>query len=127
MKKLPATWEELCAIAERDPLALPDVSAYPEKHRKHAIADFKLIIAAEVLNEGWTPDYNNDDEWKYFPYFEVEASKDKPSGFGLAYGDYDDWLTHTHVGSRLCYKSSALAKYAGETFIDIYKDHQLIE
>lgn len=127
MKKLPGTWEQVCAIAGKDPLVLPDVSAYAEKHRKHAIADFKLIIIAEVLNEGWTPDYTNYDEYKWFPYFDVDADKERKSGFGLSCHVCDYWLSHSTVGSRLCYKSRELAKYSGETFIEIHKDYQLVE
>lgn len=125
MKKLPSTWEEICAVKGRDPLILPDVSAYDEKHRKHAIADFKLIIIAEVLNEDWIADYTNYKP-KYFPVFEVIANKENPSGSGLACDIYGYWNAHTAVGSRLCYKSVELAKYSGKTFLDIHKDYQLI-
>lgn len=76
----------------------------------------KLIIIARALNEGWTPDWSNHNQYKYVPWF-----KEK-SGFGLAYGGYDIWRTSTHVGSRLCFKTSDLAEYAGKQFANEYRD-----
>jgi hypothetical protein len=45
-----------------------------------------------------------------------------PSGVGFSYVDCVRWLTSSDVGSRLCFKSSELAEYAGKTFESIYKD-----
>lgn len=81
----------------------------------------KLIIIAKALNEGWVPDWSNDNEYKYQPWF-----KEKP-GFGLAYGGYGDWLTRTLVGSRLCYRTSELAEYAATQFADLYNDFLTIK
>jgi len=75
----------------------------------------KLSIIREVLNEGWTPDWNNDLEYKYYPYFDMRNNT-------LVYGNYHDWYTFSLVSSRLCFKTSALAEYAGKQFIEIYKD-----
>jgi len=105
---------------------VPDVSALPEKHQKALIAHYKLIIIAEALNQGWTPNYNDYDEWKYFPWFEVEASEENPSGSGFSRSDCDYWNTHATVGSRLCFRTKTLAKYAGRQFEELYKDYFLI-
>ena len=45
------------------------------------------------------------------------------SGAGFSYGGYDDWNANSDIGSRLCFKTRELAKYMGETFIDLYKDY----
>ena len=42
------------------------------------------------------------------------------AGFACAYSHYSPSNTYAYVGSRLCFKSSALAKYAGEQFAEIY-------
>ena len=42
------------------------------------------------------------------------------AGFAYAVSNYAPSGTSADVGSRLCFKSSALAKYAGEQFAEIY-------
>ena len=81
----------------------------------------KLIIIVRALNEGWEPNWSDDNEYKYMPWFKHK------SGFGLSYLVYDRWATLTVVGSRLCYKSRELAEYAGTQFADIYNDYLTIK
>lgn len=78
------------------------------------IAYQKLKLIAQALNEGWKPDLGNDNEPKYYPWFNFKG------GFSY-YGAYCS-CTGSHVGSRLCFKSRELAEYAGKQFISIYKD-----
>jgi hypothetical protein len=77
----------------------------------------KLIVQA--LNEGWTPDWTDSSQGKYYPWFNMDDSS-APSGFSC--DDCVIWHSVTDVGSRLCFKSSKLAQYAGEQFIDIYRE-----
>ncbi len=77
------------------------------------IAYRQIKLIAQVLNEGWKAEPFNESQYKYYPYFYVKNG-------AFVYLDYDDWHSHTNVGSRLCYKSSDLAVYAGKTFLDIY-------
>lgn len=81
----------------------------------------KLIIIARALNEGWQPDWSDQSQYKYVPWFEHK------SGFGLSYDGCDRWYSHTTVGSRLCYKSRQLAEYAGKQFADIYNQYLSIK
>lgn len=81
-----------------------------------ALAYLKLSIIARALNEGWKPNWNDRDERKYVPWFKTKM------GVGFSYCGCGDWLSNTSVGSRLCYKTQELAEYAGEQFIDIYRD-----
>jgi hypothetical protein len=82
------------------------------------IAYKKIKLIAKVLNEGWTPDWTNSNETKYYPWFEMGS----PSGGGFSCYDCARWNSFSGVGSRLCYKSRDLAIYAGKHFTDIYKD-----
>jgi hypothetical protein len=76
----------------------------------------KLVCLA--FNEGWLPDWTNSNEYKYFSWFNMGSS----SGVGFSYHGCADWLARSRVGSRLCFKSSDLAKYAGQLFEqEIYK------
>ena len=76
----------------------------------------KEIVKA--FNEGWTPDWTDSTQGKYYPWFEMGS----PSGGGFSCSDFDRWHTASYVGSRLCYKSADLAKHAGQLFESIYKD-----
>ncbi len=104
-------------------------------------AYLKLRIITAALNEGWTPQFT-EDEYRYFPWFwlytkEEIAKMDKEerkkvvlfggsassgADAGFAYALTVDAPSNTvaPVGSRLCFKSSALAEYAGKQFAEIY-------
>src|SRR5204863_8264299 len=47
---------------------------------EHAINSFrKVTLIAKVLNEGWTPDWTDEDQKKYWPWFDLS------SGSGLVF------------------------------------------
>ncbi len=119
------TFEDACKALQISE-ALPEVSALPEKHQKALIAHYKLITITEALNEGWQPNWNDLDEYKYQPWFEIDASTEKPSGFGFSSSTYVCWLSPTTCGSRLCFKSRELCLYAIEQFKQIYIDYYLM-
>ena len=76
-----------------------------------------LILVAKALNGNWKPDWNDMNEYKWFPYFQFS------SGFRFSGTDtnYDCGATVTGVGSRLCFKNKQIAEYAGKTFIEQYE------
>lgn len=77
----------------------------------------KVLLIAKVLNEGWTPNWDDSNEYKYYPWFDMRNS----SGSGCSRSGYDISFAGTFVGSRLCFKSSELCKYAAKQFEDVYK------
>lgn len=82
---------------------------------------YRIIkLLAKSLNEGWTPDWSNSNEYKYYPWFEMRGS----SGFRF-YG-LVSWRTYSVVGSRLCFKSRELAEHAGKHFQSVYEDFMAI-
>ena len=118
------TFEAACEALGVNPKALPDFSNVPPKHQAALIAHFKLVIIAQALNDGWEPDWNNNNEWKYFPWFDMEKSSSNKTGFRLDFAI--NYYSHSYAGSRLCFKSSELAEYAGKTFIKLYKEYFVI-
>lgn len=80
-----------------------------------------LKFLAKSLNEGWTPNWDNSNEYKYYPWFYIEGGSS-----GVRFSDGDYWLTFSSVGSRLCFKSSELARYAGQQFTDVYRQFMVI-
>ena len=80
-----------------------------------------LKVIAEVLNEGWVPDWKNNNQYKYYPWFDLS------SGSGLSYDVFVSRDSFSFVGSRLCFKSEELAEYAGKQFIKEYTDFFIIK
>lgn len=111
------------------------------------VAYIKLRIICSALNEGWEPQFT-EDEWRYYPWFwlytqneinemdedekterHLMSTGDYQTGYaGLAYANsyYAPSGANTYVGSRLCLKSDTLAVYFGKQFIDIWADFCLI-
>lgn len=106
------------------------------------IAYLKLRIIAAALNEGWEPQFT-EDEYRYYPYFylitkeayEQLSDEDKErcvgrsSFYAYAYGGLfcaytDDGSAHSYAydGVRLAFKTRKLAEYAGKQFLDIWAD-----
>lgn len=105
-------------------------------------AYLKLRIIAAALNEGWEPKFTTD-EYRYFPWFVLyteeeynELSDEDKSrvvrrsnsnsstngGVACVNANVDSSDTYADSGSRLAFKNSDLAKYAGKQFIEIYAD-----
>ena len=59
---------------------VPEVKGLPRKHQKAIIANYKLIVIAEALNEGWKPNWQDSDEYKYYPWFDMS----NPAGVGCS-------------------------------------------
>ena len=106
------------------------------------IAYLKLRIIAAALNEGWEPQFI-EDEYRYYPYFyfytkeEYEQLSDEEKGRCVGRSDsnavangglvcasaYDGSAYSGAVdGVRLAFKTRALAGYAGKQFINIWVD-----
>ena len=102
----------------------------------------KLRIICAALNEGWEPQFE-EDEYRYYPWFELMTKEDiddmneedKGSVVCLsndnanAYGGlvdagagYVSSGADVNGASRLVFKSSDLAGYAGRQFADIWAD-----
>jgi hypothetical protein len=88
----------------------------------HHLIGYQLVVCiAKALNEGWTPDWSNSNELKYYPWFEMRGSS------GFRFNDDGYWVSASFVGSRLCFKSRELAVHAGERFLEVYKQFMVIE
>lgn len=101
---------------------VPEVKGLPRKHQKAIIANYKLIVIAEALNEGWKPNWQDSDEYKYYPWFDMS----NPAGVGYSYTNTAASYTTADIGSRLCLKNRELAIYFGQTFTDLFNDSLLL-
>lgn len=101
---------------------VPEVKGLPRKHQKAIIANYKLIVIAEALNEGWKPNWQDSDEYKYYPWFDMS----NPAGVGCSHTYSAASRTSANIGSRLCLKNRELAIYFGQTFTDLFNDSLLL-
>lgn len=123
------TWADACKVTGRNPKTLPDVSGLPKVDQEHIIAYFQMTAITEALNfnsrkkKAWQPDWSNYSEEKHYPWFFFGGNN--PEGFSY-HGAAYDW-TDSSVGSRLCFKSRAIAEYAAIQFLEYYRKFMVIK
>ena len=105
--------------------ALPEFPALRQKDRAGLEAYYKLVVIARALNEGWEPNWADEDEYKYAPYFYFDRKNNKTAGLAHAHTYSAPSNTNASIGSRLCFKTKALAKYAATQFETLYNDYIL--
>lgn len=115
------TYEDACKVLGVEPIN--EQNAKAQGFRSDEIARRKLETIAAALNEGWKPDWNNTDQYKYYPYFYIqENAKGKGSaGLSCACTTYAASNANARFGSLLCFYASRLARYAGNQFTDLYE------
>lgn len=118
-----------------------------DKDIADVIAYHKLRIIAAALNEGWQPHFTQEEE-RWYPWFclwtddeledkgiewekqhallSFDAYQGDWGGFAFARSHYAPSNTIAVLGSRLCYKSEAIADYSGRQFADLWADFYLI-
>jgi hypothetical protein len=106
------TWEDACNVIGVDPDEIYTGEADADDKARSAFD--KLMVIVKALNEGWKPDWTDEDEYKWYPWFDLSE--------GFAYYDVFYDYTASYVGSRLCFKSRELAEYAAKQFLSLYKD-----
>ena len=111
------------------------------------LAYLKLRIICAALNEGWEPEFT-EEETRYYPWFWLYTQEEldnmgdgekqerrmidtadyvtEYAGSGCAYSFNAPSYTSAFFGSRLCLRSSDLAVYCGKQFIKLWVDFNLI-
>ena len=145
------TFEDACKeLGDKHPMWIAYNDAYRldvDENAHDIIAYLKLRIIIAALNEGWTPQFTEGEE-RWYPWFtlwtEEELSEKSDewkadrhlistggysgdyAGFAFSNSIYAPSHSNTFVGSRLCFKSEALATYCGKQFISLWADFNLI-
>lgn len=115
------TYEDACKVLGVEPIN--EQNAKAQGFRSDEIARRKLETIAAALNEGWKPDWNNTDQYKYYPYFYIQENAKGKGSAGLSYAGTGNAATSAYasIGSRLCFYASRLARYASNQFTDLYE------
>ena len=103
-----------------------DIPLMPERCKgmtEDETAYYSLKVITKALNEGWEPDWTNQEQRKWYPWFEVTGTN--PAGLSCSRTRNAVSYTHAYFGSYLCFKTEALAKYAGTQFIKLYEKYLL--
>ena len=110
------TYEDACSELGIDPVS--------ESHMRSGgfttdvIVYCKIRTITKALNEGWKPNWKDENQKKWVPWFATLS----PSGFAFLDSFFNCTSPIAGYASRPCFKSEELAKYAGEQFIELYKD-----
>ena len=105
------TFEDACRKLSLDP---ESVTTSADTSDEAAYKKLKVVIKA--VNGSWIPDWNNDGQRKWYPWFNLY------SGFGFSASTYDWASTATGVGSRLCFETEEQCTYTANQFIDLYRE-----
>lgn len=110
------TLKDIFKVSQPDPDELKLIS-YKGKNKRLLGAQTQLIAEhiTEVYNEGTILDWDNNDQKKWFGWYDIE----KGSGFDR--WDCDCWTTESAVSSRLHFKEKDLFWDAVNKFPKIYK------
>jgi hypothetical protein len=104
------SYEQVCEIKGIDPIkSLPFPN--PKNKIEGSSNDFFIVSnIADVIKEGWEPNYNDKNEYKYWPWMEYQA------GCGFSDSDYGGSRTGAHVGSRLVFPTKEKAEFFATKF-----------
>ncbi len=84
-----------------------------QQHSTNAHAMLQEIVPVE--NEGYVPNWDNSNEYKYYPWFDMR------SGSGFAFASTVSWYAYTTAGSRLCFWNSERCELIAKKYLMIYK------
>ena len=145
------TFEDACKELGEDHKLVQQFKAIQEAiaEDKEATAYFKLGIITAALNEGWEPDFTNDDEYRYYPYLclwtkeeledKDEAWKDDHNlqlwigggnsnngakcGLASAHSNNAWSFASASISARLAHKTEELAIYSGKQFTELWANY----
>lgn len=145
------TFEDACKELGEDHKLVQQFKAIHEAiaEDKEATAYFKLGIITAALNEGWEPDFTNDDEYRYYPYlclWTKEELEDKDEewkddhnlqlwfgggtsyagalcGLAYAYSNFAWSNAYASISARLAHKTEELAIYSGKQFTELWTNY----
>lgn len=113
------SYEDACRVLGVEPMDEQAMTA--AGFRADEIARRKLETITAALNDGWKPDWNDTDQYKYVPWFWIKPRPGQThAGLACASTYFAPSNTHAHLGSRLCFKNAAVARYAANQFTELY-------
>lgn len=115
------TYEDACKELNTPPVTIEHFAFLAEDERDYAFSMHKLLTVHKAFHQGRTFDWNDYDQPKYYPWWDMETYEGQETGSGFRLIDVYFSCVFTLVGSRLCSFSEEEARYIAETFIDEYR------
>lgn len=111
------TFDDILALLSVNDFTLP----YPcpitaEEKSLNALA--KLFKIVKAYNEGWEPNFQNKNEYKYYTYKYFSGGR-----WSVRYGL---WFSCCRFPCGLCFKNSTICQDAMVKFKDLYDDYFMI-
>lgn len=118
-----ASYEDAKALLGLSDEPLMTICGVSKHHEKALLALSKLFTIAEAWNkeDGFTPDFSNKEQRKYYPRFEYSKGA---AGFVCAHTGWT--AANAYVGSRLCFATHERAIAFGKKFEGLYNDFLLM-
>lgn len=110
--------DAIVELGENDPEVIQLRKLQEIEIADNILARQEAVVLIKAYNEGWEPDWTDDDQYKYSHRFYMGGSKGS-SAFRC--DDYGIWNTGSNVGSRLFLKSSDLVYHTGEKHLEVFK------
>lgn len=134
-------------LGEDNPIVVAASTAswrFPEAVNKDLVAYMKLRVIVAALNDGWKPQFVPGEQ-RWYPWYELISKEDyeamsddekqerrcvgRSNDYAYAYGglvfSYANNASSSSFasnGSRLAFKTEALAEYAGKQFAELFAD-----
>lgn len=115
--KLPTTLKQSCKKLGYDAATvLPDVSNMPAHLQDNVLAFAEMLINSEAMQDGFQADYQNLDQPKWTPYFDLNKGADNPKGFRFWLAFVGRAHAYAPGGSAFALPSSEVAEHSGTAF-----------
>lgn len=99
---------------------IPDLTPIPIKYQAAVRSFIRLLVGADAKREGYVFDYQDNDEEKWYPWWDMEVDGNNPSGFRLHGAYCDD--ADSGVGARLSLRNEKEVREMVEDYKDDYRN-----
>lgn len=93
------SYEDACKVLNIQPINEEVFNAFPKEDQRSMLAYHKLTVITRALNNGWKPNWDDQNEWKYYPLFRYVNA-------GLSYAS-----THFAASTTYASRLSALLSH----------------
>lgn len=88
------SYEDACKVLNIQPINEEVFNAFPKEDQRSMLAYHKLTVITRALNNGWKPNWDDQNEWKYYPLFRYVNA-------GLSYAITNNAATNANALSAL--------------------------
>jgi hypothetical protein len=114
-------YQDACRLLGQSELKLDNFSFLPENQREYMHSMHRVVTVIEAQKQARQFDWNDDDQYKYYPWWDMETYGDAEPGSGFSYYGYVNSYAFTYVGARLSNFSAEETKFIAEAMFEDYR------